>query len=94
MAEGHRKKGGRSERPTSEKPNVTPPSRHPYKKSDFQQLKELLNSFSIEHQNVRLKNGVGIDIKQGDGKVKGYYGFYSTYKFDLEGRFIEVELLE
>jgi len=55
-----------------------------------EKLENLLREFDVEFTS----NDVDTSCLEGDKKVDGYSGFYVDFKFDLNGKFIKMEILE
>ena len=59
-------------------------------KNDLIKLKELLDSFGVEYDADNDSGGHYVQCGPGGEKVDGYLGFYTFFRFDGEGKFIEM----
>ena len=67
---------------------------HPTPYNDINKVKDLLDSFGVGYNIEKKGEHMLIEITDQAEKVRAYPGFYCTYKFDLEGKFIEILMLE
>ncbi|MCK9198702.1 MAG: hypothetical protein M0P49_03780 [Bacilli bacterium] len=59
--------------------------------NDYQKVKDLFTELGI---NMLEEGNKIIVLEVNDKKIKGYYGFYTEFIFDQDGKFIEVAILE
>ena len=85
----HNKKYGTNYSPIE---SVDMKSPTPY--NDINKVKDLLDSFGVGYNIEKKGEHMLIEITGQAEKVRAYPGFYCTYKFDLEGNFIEILILE
>lgn len=62
--------------------------------NDKDKLCTLLNEFGIGYIEESTQDEIWVHLEVDMDKVGGYAGFYSNYRFDLDGNFIEVEIGE
>lgn len=72
--------------------------------TDREKLKSLLNEFGINFKeggtNFRgasipeMKNDIEVHAQGKEHKVNGYMGFFCTFEFDDDGKFVQMGIFE
>lgn len=58
--------------------------------NDLEKFKKLMDSFGVEYEEDNSGDRIILNFIEGNDKVLGYSGFYTTFAFTKDGNFIEM----
>lgn len=63
-------------------------------KTDLEKIEALFSELKIGYSHLSTSKGASILCEEGDAKISGYSAFYTVFRFDIKGKFIDMGAYE